>query len=64
MVLGGVDSEGPHLWQVHPHGSSETVPFSALGSGQMAALSVLESKWRPDLSLDDATGEVRWGLAW
>ena len=27
LVLGGVDVNGPALWQLHPHGSSEQVPL-------------------------------------
>jgi 20S proteasome alpha/beta subunit len=43
FVLGGVDATGAHLYALHPHGSSDEGPFAALGSGSMAALSVLES---------------------
>ncbi|CAM9674714.1 unnamed protein product [Chrysoparadoxa australica] len=31
LILGGVDSTGSHLFTVQPHGSSDRVPYAALG---------------------------------
>ena len=31
LVLGGVDSTGPHLYTVHPHGSTDTLPYVSMG---------------------------------
>eukprot|EP00448_Togula_jolla_P002724 CAMPEP_0170612126 /NCGR_PEP_ID=MMETSP0224-20130122/23557_1 /TAXON_ID=285029 /ORGANISM="Togula jolla, Strain CCCM 725" /LENGTH=173 /DNA_ID=CAMNT_0010937609 /DNA_START=63 /DNA_END=581 /DNA_ORIENTATION=- len=28
LVLGGVDVTGPHLYQIHPHGSTDKLPFT------------------------------------
>merc|ERR1719400_586163 len=44
LVLGGVDSTGPHLHTVWPHGSTSTVPFVTMGSGSLAAMAVFESE--------------------
>lgn len=56
LVVGGVDLKGPQLYSVHPHGSYSRLPFTALGSGQDAALAVLEDRFQPNMSLEDAQG--------
>jgi len=45
LVLGGVDSTGPHLHTVWPHGSTSTVPFVTMGSGSLAAMAVFENEY-------------------
>jgi 20S proteasome subunit beta 2 len=30
-VLGGVDSTGPHLYSVYPHGSTDKLPYVTMG---------------------------------
>ncbi|KAI6017856.1 nucleophile aminohydrolase [Pisolithus marmoratus] len=37
LVLGGVDSTGAHLFTVHPHGSTDKLPYVTMGSGSLAA---------------------------
>lgn len=51
LVLGGVDLDGPHLYAIFPHGSSEKYMFTSMGSGSLAAMAVLESRWKPDLTV-------------
>ncbi|KAK6090464.1 hypothetical protein P3W45_000561 [Vairimorpha bombi] len=46
LVVGGVDDTGSHLYDVYPHGSSNSVSYSALGSGSLAAISILEGGYR------------------
>mmetsp|Transcript_7847 Transcript_7847/g.22197 ORF Transcript_7847/g.22197 Transcript_7847/m.22197 type:complete len:278 (-) Transcript_7847:128-961(-) len=53
LVLGGVDVTGPHLYQIYPHGSTDMLPFTTMGSGSLAAMSVLESEYQEDLSVED-----------
>jgi len=53
LVLGGVDVTGPHLYQIYPHGSTDYLPFTTMGSGSLAAMSVLESEYQEDLSVED-----------
>merc|ERR1711879_1085595 len=53
LVLGGVDVTGPHLYQIYPHGSTDMLPFTTMGSGSLAAMSVLESEYREDLTVED-----------
>lgn len=56
LVLGGYDAHESQavLVAIHPHGSVDSVPFTALGSGGLAAMSVLESRHRPNLTVEEA----------
>lgn len=31
LVLGGVDTTGPHLFTIHPHGSTDKLPYVSMG---------------------------------
>ncbi|KAM4725950.1 proteasome 20S subunit beta 13a [Anableps anableps] len=59
LILGGVDCTGNHLYTVDPYGSMEKVPYLSMGSGEMAALGILEDGFRPDLELQKAKELVR-----
>ena len=60
LILGGVDkAEGPQLYSIHPHGSSMRFAYTAMGSGSLAAISVLESSWVPDMTEADAVTLVQ-----
>merc|ERR1712080_551999 len=50
---GGVDADGPYIYSVHPHGSVDRLPLTE-GSGSLAAMSVLEHNWKPNMELEDA----------
>lgn len=63
LVLGGVDLNGPHLYTVYPHGSTDRLPFVAMGSGSLAAMAVFESSYKDDLTLDDAKKLVYDGIS-
>ncbi|XP_010849310.1 PREDICTED: proteasome subunit beta type-10 isoform X1 [Bison bison bison] len=54
LIVGGVDFTGPQLYSVHPHGSYSRLPFTALGSGQDAAIAVLEDRFQPNMTLEAA----------
>ncbi|EGZ28020.1 hypothetical protein PHYSODRAFT_554337 [Phytophthora sojae] len=54
LVLGGVDVTGPHLYTIHPHGSTDKLPFVTMGSGSLAAMSVFEHGYKDDMTEDDA----------
>jgi len=58
LVLGGVDSTGPHLFTVAPHGSTDKLPYVTMGSGSLAAMAVFESQWQKDLDRDSAISLV------
>lgn len=53
LILGGTDCTGAHLYTVYPHGSVDKLPFVSMGSGSLAAMSVLESGWRPGMARDE-----------
>jgi len=63
LVLGGVDTNGPHLYCIHPHGSTFKGPYVTMGSGSLAAMSVFEARWKPDLSEEDGKKLVRDAIA-
>jgi 20S proteasome subunit beta 2 len=53
LVLGGYDINGPHLFQIYPHGSTDNLPFTTMGSGSLAAMSVMESRYRDNMSIEE-----------
>ena len=59
MVFGGVDLEGPHIYSLHSHGSTDRVPYTTLGSGSLAAMSVFETRWKPNMNLEEGIKLVR-----
>jgi 20S proteasome subunit beta 2 len=65
LVLGGFDfcSDQAILAAIHPHGSMDIVPFTALGSGGLAAMSILEATHRLDMSLEEAIELVKAAIA-
>ncbi|XP_055693975.1 proteasome subunit beta type-7-like [Lutzomyia longipalpis] len=63
LVLGGVDSTGPRIYCIYPHGSTDKLPYATMGSGSLAAMSVFESRWRPDMSEEEGKKLVRDAIA-
>ncbi|XP_041665457.1 proteasome 20S subunit beta 13a [Cheilinus undulatus] len=59
LILGGVDCTGNHLYTVGPYGSVNTMPYLAMGSGDLAALGILEDGFRPNMELEKAKELVR-----
>lgn len=53
LVLGGVDVTGPHLYQIYPHGSTDKLPFTTMGSGSLAAMAIMEAEYNENLSIED-----------
>ena len=51
LVLGGVDATGPHLFTIHPHGSTDKLPYVTMGSGSLAAMAIFEAGWRPNMEV-------------
>jgi 20S proteasome subunit beta 2 len=54
LVIAGVDPTGTHLFTVHAHGSTDKLPYVTMGSGSLAAMSVFETQWKPQLDEEDA----------
>jgi len=63
LVLGGVDSTGPHLFTVAPHGSTDKLPYVTMGSGSLAAMAVFESGWVPNMSREAALELVKHAIS-
>jgi len=59
LILGGVDVHGPQLHMIHPHGSSDRLPYATMGSGSLAAMAVLEAGWRDALPTEAAINLAR-----
>jgi 20S proteasome subunit beta 2 len=61
LILGGYDvqSKTGRLTAIHPHGSMDVVPFAALGSGGLAAMAVLESRYHPELTREEGIELVK-----
>ena len=53
LVLGGVDVTGPHLYQIYPHGSTDKLPFTTMGSGSLAAMAVLETGYKENMTIEE-----------
>jgi len=58
LVLGGVDVEGFHLYTIYPHGSTDKLPYVTMGSGSLAAMSMFESEFRPNMEVEEAKALV------
>ncbi|KAI0328957.1 proteasome subunit [Cubamyces sp. BRFM 1775] len=54
LVLGGVDATGPQLFTIHPHGSTDKLPYVTMGSGSLAAMAVFEAQWKPNMERAEA----------
>ncbi|KAL3870852.1 hypothetical protein ACJMK2_038887 [Sinanodonta woodiana] len=63
LVLGGVDITGPCLYSIHPHGSTDKLPYVTMGSGSLAAMAVFEDRWKPNMEREDAMLLVRDAIA-
>lgn len=63
LVLGGVDNNGPNLFNIHPHGSTFRAPYVTMGSGSLAAMSVFESRWKPNMTEEEGKQLVRDAIA-
>ncbi|CAG8454900.1 6834_t:CDS:10 [Acaulospora colombiana] len=59
LIVGGYDVTGPNLFTVHPHGSTDKLPYVTMGSGSLAAMSIFESRWVKDMERQDAIDLVR-----
>ncbi|KAF8634853.1 hypothetical protein AX17_004101 [Amanita inopinata Kibby_2008] len=59
LVLGGVDPTGPQLFTIHPHGSTDKLPYVTMGSGSLAAMAVFESGWKPNMERNEALSLVK-----
>lgn len=55
FLLGGMDKEGFHLYDLYADGSiTEVKDFVCSGSGSVITWGVLETMYKPDMSIEDA----------
>jgi len=59
LVLGGVDINGPHIYTVYPHGSTDNLGYATMGSGSLAAMSVFEARYEDDMDVEAAKELVK-----
>jgi len=59
LVLGGCDVNGPHIYQIYPNGCTAKLPFTTMGSGSLAAMSVFETEYRDDMTEEEAVTLVK-----
>ncbi len=54
LIIGGIDKQGPHLYNIDPLGSVTEEKVIATGSGSPVALGVLEPVYSDSLSFEEA----------
>ncbi|KAG4304207.1 hypothetical protein PORY_002388 [Pneumocystis oryctolagi] len=54
LIIAGIDPTGSHLFTVSAHGSTDKLPFVTMGSGSLAAMSVLETRYKADMERQEA----------
>ncbi len=54
VLVGGIDEEGPHLIVMDPLGSLIEDNYAALGTGAKLAVAVLDTGYRPDITVEGA----------
>jgi 20S proteasome subunit beta 2 len=59
LVLGGCDINGPHIYQIAPHGSTAKLSYTTMGSGSLASMAVMESSWKEDMTEAEAVTLVQ-----
>jgi len=63
LIVGGVDNTGPHIYSIYPHGSTDKLPYTTMGSGSLAAMAVFESRWHKGLTEEEGKQLVRDAIA-
>jgi len=58
ILIGGVDTAGPHVFSIDPFGSITEEKCVATGSGSPVAYGVLEDKYKQDAVIKDMLGVV------
>ena len=50
LLIAGVDSDGPHLYETDPSGAYGSYQAGAIGSGRSEVISYFEEKWKPEMT--------------
>ena len=54
LIIGGVDVKGPQLIEVSADGNSYAFPYLTLGSGSLAAMAIMETQYKDNMTEEDA----------
>ena len=54
LIIGGFDVKGPQLIEVSADGNSYAHPYLTLGSGSLAAMGIMESTYKDDMTEEEA----------
>ena len=54
LIVGGIDSQGSHLYNIDPLGGVTEDKYTSTGSGSPIAFGVLESRFRENMQKDEA----------
>ena len=54
LLIGGVDSEGTHLFETDPSGAYQSYQAGAIGSGRSDVVEFFENNWKKNLTLNAA----------
>jgi 20S proteasome subunit beta 2 len=54
LIVGGYDVKGPQLIEVSNDGNMYALPYLTLGSGSLAAMAIMESQYKENLSQEEA----------
>lgn len=58
LIMGGVDVKGPQLIEISSDGHMKASCFLSMGSGSLAAMAVLETDFRENMTQDEAQALV------
>ena len=59
LIIGGIDVNGPQIVNIAPYGNSMRVPFTTMGSGSLAATSILETGYKDNMTQEEAIELVK-----
>jgi len=54
IIFGGIDESGPHLYVMDALGSLIEDDYAAVGTGAPIAIGIIESRYKPDMSVEEA----------
>ena len=54
LLVGGVDSQGTHLYETDPSGALVSYKAGSIGSGRAVVMEIFEDKYKENMSQDDA----------
>jgi len=54
LLVGGVDSQGIHLFETDPSGALSSYKAGCIGSGRSQVIELFENKFKDGMSMDDA----------